>query len=502
MQVSVSSCRAIVFHYTKFPSDGGGAPNLEVQEISIEREIKSFEFSKTLGSASGSFTLELTANVNWKKAVFPTDWIMVYMSNAGDSKEKLRLLGNIDRVSQFTTRNDKGLLETSYVISGRDFGKIFEETRIWFNPQNPVMLAPNLDLMVGTPAQIVDLILRKFLNAEIPLDIFKGQPQLNQWFVPNALAIKFLANGNRFYNLLKSNINSKIQGNKSVFLTSLLQGALWQTIKNHSNDVVNEIFVELIDEVPTFVMRQKPFTSDKVAFSTPEMVKFSSLPRIEITGEEIIGSDIGFSDQERFNIFLLVPTSDMIKTETSINLLTTYTPSFPAIEENSIKRHGLKNMYVDTEYAFQESKEGNYNAKILHNWNRLIFDWYNNAVFYETGTLEIKKAHPDLCIGKALVIKDSQVNENKIFYIEGYTDSWSYPGIWQQTVQLTRGQTLDKSGKIILSISDKSKTNSTIFTGQTSQLLAKTNPKSAINNSPSGTIKDLKNKYFGGTGIA
>jgi len=505
---TVSSCRVQFYHYTNELS-GSGEADLSSVLIEAQREVKSFEYSKNIGQPAGNFVLELTAEYNWKKRVFPGDWLMVSLSNEGVFYP--RMLGCIDRVSQFTTRNDRGLLETSYVITGKDFGKVFEKTNIWFNVQDPVRLFLEITgSLIGGPSKNIPKILQMFLNNDIPIDTLKNQPQLNQWKIPPSLSKQLGGYSDKFYSILKQDIQENLGGQKAVKSMASFQGSLWNILKDNSNDLVNEIYVELLPvqinedalletlnyrtEIPgkvslsfyspTFVLRTKPFARKKSKsilnkLSIRNNVNyFLDLPRVQISGDQIIGSDIGLSDEDRYNYFLATTSTDLLSVEGNINLLRSFSPPFPQSQIGSIQRNGLRLMYGDTEFSLIVDKNGEKlrNNKLLHDWNVLLFEFFNNAIFLETGTIEIKRATPDLKVGKVLQIVNSSVNEGKLFYIEGYTDSWEYPGNWNQTVFLTRGQYfIDNEEKYGFQVEKQDKT----YTGQ-SIIVKGNNPKKVI----------------------
>lgn len=466
-QTTVSNCRALVFHYLDM-EPSGDSPDTTCQIIEIQKECLTFDFSKSLGNPSGQFTLQVTANINWKKKVFAGDWIVVYLSNEG--KEYMRLFGNIDRVSQFTTRNDKGLLETSYIISGRDFGKVFEKTNIWFNPLNTTRLLLSVLYANNSPSGLVGHFLDVFLGGKISIDAIMTQPQLNQWRVPGSLSALFKAIPSasplgtpRFYDILTKQIQS-VSGRKAIKSFASVQGPLWGIMKGVSNDSINEMYCELLDDKPTLMFRTRPFVKKPFTGGTiqGEVNYFDDLERVTIKGSEIIGTDIGYSDDERYNLFLMTTSSDFLSVE---GLMSQLKPSFPAVNKASIALHGLSPMYVDTDFALiqGDGKNAKINPQLLKDWNNLLYNFYKDSIFMEAGTIEIKKANPKIRVGKALLITEATVNNNKIFYIEGYSDSWSFPGNWNQTLHLTRGQYLDKN---LIKFTHEVEKEGSIFTGQ------------------------------------
>jgi len=458
---TVSACRVVVYSYRNRVVTGSVAETTS-NRIEIQKEMLSYEYTKNIGSPSGSFTFQVTANKNWKAVISPGDWVVVYLSNEG--KEHKRLLGNVDRVSQFTTRNDKGLLETSYVISGRDFGKVFETTNIWFHPLNTTKLILPVILLKGSPDTLINKLLGLFLGKDIPIKALLKQIQLFQYQVlPIGLALELGATGISFYDILQKN-TQKLQGKKVIDNLSTIQGDIWSILKSNSNDVVNELYTELIDGKPTITLRTKPFAKKSITNGpTSDINYFLDLDQVIVKGADIIGSDLGTSDEDRFNLFLMTANADFLGVS---QLASQLRPNWPNIQQASIQRYGLRIMYVDTDFALVsgDGKNEKIKPELLREWNELLYHFYNNAIFLEAGTIELEKANPNIKVGKTLIIQQSQINQNKIFYIEGYSDNWSYPGNWKQSLQLTRGQYLVKgSEKFTYTIDSKDK----VYTGQT-----------------------------------
>lgn len=461
----VSSCKAVVHHYVETEISGDVA-DLRTQIIEIEKACLSFEYSKSINQAAGTFTLQVTADINWKKELFAGDWIFVYLSSG--NRYHLRMLGNIDRIAQFTTRNDDGLLETSYIVSGRDFGKVLEESYIWFNPINAVRLNLGTIIKTGSPNDLVSGILDAFMAGNLEQDVLKAQPQFNQWQIPYSVAREFgflnFSKIPRFSDILVQDL-ARLSGYKAIENMATLQGNIWSLIKSHSNEVVNELFVELVEGKPTLILRSRPYTSRGFVSPTlqSELTYFEDLLDAVVEGRTIVGSDVGFSDSDRYNLFLMAANADVFGSDPLLNNLR---PDFPKVQKGSILRNGLRVLYQETDFALAQyaGKNRKNNPLLLHEWNRLLHHWYNNAVFMESGSIELVEAHPYLRVGKRLTIQDSTINDMKTFYVEGYSDSWSFPGEWHQTVELSRGHRIQKGRFKLIHQTDKA---DKIYTGQT-----------------------------------
>jgi hypothetical protein len=81
--------------------------------------------------------------------------------------------------------------------------------------------------------------------------------------------------------------------------------------------------------------------------------------------------------------------------------------------------------------------------KLLQGYNELMLEYWNNAVFLESGSMNIV-GNNGIKVGKVIEVeKDSPFNSEKLFYVEGYKDTFivheNGVGEWIQTLNLTRG---------------------------------------------------------------
>ena len=101
--------------------------------IVLTQDVRTFSSSKTI-KGTGKATVTLTPSKNYLNQVFPNDYINIYISR-GDSNGWVRVFfGFIDRISESTKVNNKGVPQSEYVVSCSDFAKAFDRTQIYFNP--------------------------------------------------------------------------------------------------------------------------------------------------------------------------------------------------------------------------------------------------------------------------------------------------------------------------------------------------------------------------------
>ena len=128
IKYSHSEVSVKVYHYIDETS-------LKVEIFEID-DLLSINTSKDMSYPSGMFTLKLAPSKNWKKKIKNGDWLEIFFSN--DGEKRLKFLGNVDRVSRTREVDAKtGAMSVRYMIFGRNFGKVFEKTNIYYNPCLP-----------------------------------------------------------------------------------------------------------------------------------------------------------------------------------------------------------------------------------------------------------------------------------------------------------------------------------------------------------------------------
>ena len=216
---TTSFARVVYWHYKKqYFGDPSNIrttidPNyLDVTEGVIEKEIESIEVEKSISSAAGSFSISLMPSKNWKKFLSPGDWLVIqlFRSNKKMSKKNddVVMIGNIDRVSREKQKDPAtGKTIVRYVIQGRDFGKVFQDTTIYYNPYVSATATEDLVsqllhqkglIMFGNPAGMCSKITDIFLSGvsvkadDIALasGVKGGKGTINsmeQWFLPKEM---------------------------------------------------------------------------------------------------------------------------------------------------------------------------------------------------------------------------------------------------------------------------------------------------------------------------
>lgn len=313
----------------------------------LESEIIQVSISKNINSPSGQFEILLLPSKNWKKFIAPGDWLLVYLFNKkADADEfsfenpntkNLVMFGNVDRISRTKQRDEEtDKVLTRYHVMGRDFGKIFEETSMWYDPflLRPVALkTPNGLLTLtgipfnGSPDQLVQVSLDVFIGkygADLSTVSTTGgrTDPLEQWCIPaeiksifknddisstSAAQSKVLNNNpimskvtdfknaidaalpdswvgvTQFDEILdRSLIWKDLPGYKMQHFISSKSGSLWNHLKRSSHEIINDLYVELVRKdgkvSPAIVLRPKlNFSSFKDITGSPLKDHYISL---------------------------------------------------------------------------------------------------------------------------------------------------------------------------------------------------------------------------------
>lgn len=320
-----SYAKVVYYHYIK--QNFGKPTNLrdDAQDLTIESgvidaDIDSLQVSKSIQQASGTFEISVLPSRNWKAELSPGDWVMIYIYNEFQNNQEpldtknCVMIGNIDRVSRSLTRDeDEDKVTLRYRISGRNFGKVFEETDLWFDPYAEQVNTLDVALrnagleILGNPTDLVNNLLDVFLG-EGGKTASGQTSNLKPWRIPARLASTVNAEvaageqlrssldatrnfspelasamglsvsdsltsstqkrdtdlGDKFFDLLAKDIQSELPGFKArEMLTVDSNGSLWDMIKRNANELVNEVFLEEVRNAdgtvrPTIVLKPRP----------------------------------------------------------------------------------------------------------------------------------------------------------------------------------------------------------------------------------------------------
>lgn len=450
--------------------------------LDISKDIRDVAFSKNLAEPAGTFQITLPNNKDWKEIIRPGSWCLIYMSQNGglaipkgnapvsisslkSQKNKLRGICYIERVApKGSVGGELGEFDVDFVISGRDFGVVYEETEIWHNlvffERNLVDAATTFlnSASIKTVDKVVETIHGLFYSPEDFLKKDLKDKSLTkvslQWLLPSAMLTALdirLKRNSPFFGNIEGLL--KFTPSKASYPVedplSLVTGNAWQRIKELSLEQFHELFTETDEEGhPRLVFRPIPWVLDPSnkdlgKLLTPSIL-FKNVARVPVSAIDILEFDIGEDNHNRYNLFFTTVKTSLFTVQDGIASMIDTDPrtGFPRIQQNSIRRHGLRLMYNEINSMIQFGQE-KVDENLLKAYNHLMFEYWNNAVFYESGTMDII-GNNDIKLGKVLQVgKDAPYNANKLFYIEGYEDRFVVDdngvGLWTQSLILTRG---------------------------------------------------------------
>lgn len=485
-----TQCKVVIYPWNAVLDD----PDISDSELAkagrldISSQVQSVSFSKNMGSAAGSFSFTLvnspdiagTSN-DWKDIIKRGYWCIIYMTQDGDlsvsqsvspskpkksEAKKIRCIGYIERVGVTASTLENRSLDVAFTVSGRDFGVIYEETNIWHNlfKFDKIMLdsIAQTKLNVAGNVRIHDALKLIHDIFYFPLNIPGAKVNNDnsllsiglQWLLPKEMLIDA---GFDLSGLAKGTYWGALPGITNFSPTGAgiavdkpgdyLSGNAWEQLRRLSIPPYHELFCETTDlGLPQLTFRPIPWGIDQSAYpnNAANIQLYRTLkPVVTVQAASLYDFDLGEDDHSRYNSFLATVSTTMINTEDNISLL--LVKDFPRQNSASIRRHGFRPMHVTVDSIVKNQELGNGSAdqKQLIEFNEILYDYWNPAVFGESGTVSM--AGNNLTkIGKVMKFGSGvPYLSSKRYYIEGYTDTFTFDdnrvGSWNQSVSLTRG---------------------------------------------------------------
>jgi hypothetical protein len=484
-----SQCQVVFFPWThNFVTEALTDQQLSDSSLlDVSKYLTSMSFTKSLGDATGNFSLTLPNDRDWKQILHPGVWGVVYMSQDDAltipqdndvpsltaltlQQDKVRGILYIDRVAPSAhVGEERGEYDVEFIVSGRDFGVVYVENEIFFNRllyEGKIQEAAAGQLRISGTRNTADLlnVLHEVFFSPDELGIsLQGGANLQkdiplQWMLPqNLFTILGLQtrNGQSYYGSIPRSQLLNFSPTLCSFPVdnpmTQINGKAWDRLKSFSIEPFHELFTETNDNgQPNLIFRYIPWKTTKNSATTlgklDSYVKrmASEVAQVPIDSIDIIDFDIGEENHNRYNYFLTVIDSSLYSANDTVATLADITPQtgFPRIQSNSIKRYGLRLMYTTVNALFQLGSE-RADSDLLRLHNELMLEYWNNAVFMESGTIDIIGRN-DVKVGKVLQVADYvPYNGGKVFYIEGYTDHFTVDdkgaGLWTQSLTVTRG---------------------------------------------------------------
>lgn len=477
--------------------------------VIVKNDVIRCSITKNKASNSGQFSLTLkrgkeiegqvisSTDINYLEVLHPGDWVMIYLTKTGEVKigstqsdSGLKMLGIVENV-RYVEIDDPttGKPRLEYIVSGKDFGKVFDMD-VFFNPIINQQTAASLlgikflQDAIGTvkgndrgttdqgsdklsPDNVIKKLVSFYLGANNGLDALNKTNEA--WYIPKTLAVNFRPEtkskkSTSFVDILdisKIGLHKYINGKLSsvdklpgaTFIKALPStGTVWSILQSLQNSIVNEMYTELVKDSrgnlkPSLILRQVPFSNRKgqetntftqaERYNTPiqeipkdsEKTYFVDLPRFNIVSSDIKEKNIGKSDFERINHVVVVPRIDG---PDALDIAYQAAVNIP-----SIQRYGLRTFQGATSYTLDSARNF---LKMCQFCLHLMIDWLFLSHEFYNGTIVIDGTNEHIQLGTNLYIQDI----GQLFHIEGVNHTYEQGAdgriTFNTSLTVTRGQ--------------------------------------------------------------
>jgi hypothetical protein len=444
---------------------------------------------KTLGTASGTFTITVKKPPSteqrlrsWRNLWRDPEQVWVRIKFIVDGQTIDTMFGQIDSVSESTTRSGGGMRDETFQISGRDFGKVFETTELFTNfhaddGANPIrqqaaLTRTGIENKVGTPAHFVRFLIEAWLaNNGI------GEAQ---WMLPASLGGVDIASQ---LNLTTIQAMDKFRHGWSyqpsiISIEGTSGNKLWDSMSELSHGLLNELFFDLAPPpdgygglltadsrspgqsragavpldglAPSVYLRERRFpTFNDDRRQTNHALWDATRTRKLARGDVQMRSLARGGASHRYNYWELDPIGLATQDYGARRLLQRGIEgvakgrpgSIPIYSEESIARHGVRRYYQTTRFLPMReanSTETNQWIRTCARWLKMLHDWYVIAPFELSGSITTTRVMPEIRIGER--IREERNEGDVIYYCEGVRNEWHYPGAGKSVLTVTRGE--------------------------------------------------------------
>lgn len=439
------------------------------------------QISKKFGAASGTWSLTFKKDQQtlrqfsalrllWRD---PEDvWVRIKFLVDGQIIDTM--LGLIDSIKESTQRTGQGQRSETYTITGRDFGKVFEQTQLfvnfYHNPQSPLRSATALMRLMlqgqgtniaGTPEHFVRLLMEEWVGNS-------GVAEA-QWRMPQSLSGEFFGNfvNTRIGIESMRDLENGIALAPELFKVDSQKGSLWDSMQQYSNPALNELFVDyapstsfrspepLDNQIPAVWLRERPFPTRSDDGRT-QHAKWDRLPTHTLKPGDVVSRDIAKGGaSHRFNYWtvqLQGPGSESYNVQEFLQRgIDGVQPGFPGNipiwNDQSIQTHGVRPYTLSSRFlpiplgdeAKSELLRSQNNVyRLAARFLKKVHDWYVIAPFELSGTIATSRVFPEIRIGQR--VREERAEGTIVYYVEGVQHTYNYPGPGKTTLTLTRGE--------------------------------------------------------------
>ena len=453
--------------------------DLDTKEpIIIDKDILSISTNKGKGGI-GSWSAILGSSRNYKALLHSGCWAVIYIrdeifsdkekSEGGNDKScGMKMIGMIKSLRVNESTGGDGTRSIRYEIAGDDFHSLFE-SKIYINSLFRVkdgdgkvgnnsayyLFGDKFKEVFNTDAKGKDRLnnpgqlASKLLEASLGRDVgARSNPNISvkddgevplggSIGLPPALSSRIGGSSNiksNFYDVIKQFIQSELAGKIATHPAIGDQFTIWSLIKTYSNQVMNEVYTDLVVDdgkiVPAFVCRAipfSPFSSMSALIKTAEGNQglktihdedksINLIVGKDLHEHEIVNLNYGKSDGERFNFFWITSSlSQSPKTQADSYVNRIAGGNIQNVADSaSIGRYGLRPYITSSPYIISDEKT----LKIV---NIIVRNLWSSAHLFENGTVTIVGSYDHIAVGTNLKF----VDRGWVAHIEGVSNSFS-----------------------------------------------------------------------------
>ena len=443
--------------------------------------IVSVQYQKALGQPSANFVVQIQDPQNTiRDRIADDDWVDLTFTRFGEKHHILR--GMIDTIRESVTIIN-GASENVVEITGRDHGKVWEQTQVFFNrflvTDGRTVFNEALEAsgaINGSPSETVFAFLQFFLAR------LSRESLSPSWVLPAGIpnieqGASFVRsvdfndrNGGHTNGIGFTNNPERITVNAWNFDPQGNQ--LWDLAQSWSDPQFCEMYTEIVDAktgaIPdpgtavdrtgtqmALIFRDRPFPYGDGGTEGA----WWNLPTFNLTRQDLgNGTNVGRGGEERINAFM-----SKIKglNETAANQIE-LTGVLADLE--SIKRHGPRIMSSMSDYVARAPTSL---ARFTNFQRTQLCDWFSLNPVFLNGTLPLARGFPDIRVGtRVRVLGEEGPEDDVTYYVEGISHNWSLQQGMRTTLTVTRGwRGTDDSLKAAI---DKARSRFTFINGDAS----------------------------------
>ena len=462
-QIKTPHAAVIVWNYSDRVGVEGVKDLNSVEETIISTlSCVSIQTAKAKGNPAGSFQLVLAPFKNWVSTITAGSWCCILMSNKkinpADLKKAnpdlVKMIGKIETV-RVETQQDKDQRQTRYIVSGTDWGHIFNNTLYVDN-----LLASANDPATQGNAAAVALRNALFGNGNAPSS-FAVKDNLRSLVNIFGSNLKgFSEKGDDINRLAKATydfimpkemvdffgfVDAKKAKNKALGINNILKiqtgkligpdkydetpesfgyidpfslqgtNSFWQVLMDNSNPAINEMYneIEWTKNGPSLTLfnRIKPFAY-RQSTDVPAQVKnlrslFQYVKTHKIDSVQVTSVNAGTNWRDKYNFIEIKPNFQ------DFNIIANWTKQKTQIsDEKAFNREGFRPLIIATKQFPVRLGQGTtvFNPDMLRAWALLMKEWYFDTHRLLNGTITMTGSTEYIGVGNNIMFDAGLIN--------------------------------------------------------------------------------------------